>query len=297
MARPQCLYCGKPLPAAVIQEAARQAEAAAAAAAATASTAIAPAPLPGPARSLLVVDYEGLDAAAVAKALGVPAFEIAQRARRGGWQLQRIAPAEDAAHEADRLGQAGLRALVLPEAEVRSAARPVLVAGGFWDSQGLTLRTESGPLRAAPGGVMLVVRGPITREHAPAYPPAGGLKRLRTATLEPGYKFHLHRKDEPRPLELDPAAFDFGVESLTESSLLLLSAWVEKLAAGAPVDDRFRREPPALAPAAPETSGIATALGTAGQPARKGDESLALDNLEQFRFYSAWRAAVVRRAR
>jgi hypothetical protein len=38
------------------------------------------------------------------------------------------------------------------------------------------------------------------------------------------------------------------------------------------------------------------ALGSAA-PARKGDEALTLDNLEQFRFYSAWRAAVVRRAR
>jgi hypothetical protein len=287
MARPLCLYCGKPLPAAVIAEAARQAEAAAAA-----TAAIAPASPSGPARSLLVVDYDGLEGAAVAAALGVPAFEIAQRARRGGWQLQRIAPAEKASREADRLAHAGLRVLVLPEPEVRAAARPVLVAGGFWDSQGLTLRTEGGPLRAATGGVMLVVRGPIAREH----PPAVGLKRLRTATLEPGYRFHLHRNDDPRPLELDPAAFDFGVKSLTESSLLLLSAWVEKLAAGAPVDDRFRREPPALAPAAPETSGIAMALGTAA-PARKGDEALTLDNLEQFRFYSAWRAAAFRRAR
>jgi hypothetical protein len=292
MARPLCLYCGKALSAAVIEDAARQAEAAAAAAATAASAAIAPASPSGPARSLLVVDYDGLDGAAVAAALGVPAFEIAQRARRGGWQLQRIAAAEEAAREADRLGHAGLRVVVLPEPEVRAAGRPVLVAGGFWDSQGLTLRTESGPLRAATGGVMLVVRGPIARE----YPPAVGLKRLRTATLEPGYRFHLHRKDDPRPLELDPAAFDFGVESLTESSLLLLQAWVDKLAAGAPVDDRFRREPPALGPAAPETAGIATALGTAG-PRRKDDETQALDNLEQFRFYSAWRAAVVRRAR
>jgi len=296
MARPLCLYCGKPLPAAVIAEAARQAEAATAAtAAATASPAVAPAAPAGPPRSLLVVDYDGLDGAAVAAALGVPVFEIAQRVRRGGWQLQRIAPAEEAARESERLGQAGLRVLVLPEAEVRGAARPLLVGGGFWDGQGLTVRTETGPLRAPTGSVILVVRGPITREYPPAYPAGAGLKRVRTATLEPGYKFHLHRADEPRPLELDPAAFDFGVDSLTESSLLLLSAWVEKLAAGAPVDDRFRREPPALAPAAPEASGITMALGTSG-PRRKSEDVLTLDNLEQFRFYSAWRAAVSRRA-
>jgi hypothetical protein len=284
--RPQCLYCGGALPKAVVEEAARQAEAAAAAAAPAAT---------GPARALVVLDYDGSDAAELAGVLGVSAFEAAQRVRRGGWQLHRILPAEDGAREGERLGRAGLRAMTVPEAEVRAAARPIVVSGGFWDSQGLTLRTETGPLRAPTGSVILVVRGPITREYPPAYPAGAGLKRVRTATLEPGYKFHLHRTDEPRPLELDPAAFDFGVDSLTESSLLLLSAWVEKLAAGAPVDDRFRREPPALAPAAPEASGITMALGTSG-PRRKSKDALTLDNLEQFRFYSAWRAAVSRRA-
>jgi hypothetical protein len=281
LARPRCLYCGASLPAAVVEEAARQAESAAAA----------EAPPAGPARSLLVLNLEGADAQAFAAAVGVSAFEGAQRARRGGWQLQRIALAEEAAREADRFGRAGVRVLVLPEAEVRAAARGVVVSGGSWDKEGLTLRTERGPLRPAQGGVMLVVRGPITRE----YVTPANVRRVRIATLEPGYRFHLHRQDDPRPLELDPAAFDFGVPSLTESSLLLLSAWVDKLAAGAPVDDRFRREPPALGPAAPEATGIAAALGGAAER-RKQDEAQVLDNLEQFRFYSAWRAAVSRRA-
>ena len=284
LARPRCLYCGGALPAAVVEEAARQAEAAAAAASPPAAT--------GPARSLLVVDYEGADATALAAALGLSPFEAAQRVRRGGWQLQRIVADEEAAREADRLGRSGARALVLPEPEVRAAARALVVSGGSWDNQGLALRTEGGPLRPAPGSVMLVVRGPIAREYAT---PAS-VRRVRIATLEPGYRFHLHRTDDPRPLELDPADFDFGLPSLTESSLLLLSAWVDKLAAGAPVDDRFRREPPALAPAAPETAGIAAALGRPAER-RKEDEAQVLDNLEQFRFYSAWRAGVARHAR
>ena len=83
--------------------------------------------------------------------------------------------------------------------------------------------------------------------------------------------------------------------SLTESSLLLLSSWVEKAAAGVPVDDRFRREAPVLLRGAPETAGIAAALGGAGER-RKEDEAQVLDNLEQFRFYSAWRACAHRRS-
>ena len=274
------MYCGAALPAAVVAEAARSAEAA-----------LNPAADPaGPARSVVLLDYEGADASSLASALGVSAFEAGQRARRGGWQLQRIALADEAARDSERLGGAGLRVLVLPEAEVRAAARPVLVSGGFWDSHGLTLRTGDGAIRAGAEPVLLVVRGPITREYAPS----ANVRRVRTATLDPGYRFHLHRPADPRPLELDPGAFDFGVTSLTESSLLLLSAWVDKLRGDAPVDDRFRREPPAMAPSAAEP-GIAATLGRTGQ--RREDEAQVLDNLEQFRFYSAWRAAVLRRSR
>jgi hypothetical protein len=278
------LYCGAALAASVVQEAARQA--------AQAATRAADAVPDGPPRSLLVLDVDGADPGAVAAGLGVSSFEASQRVRRGGWQLQRIARADEAEGEAERLARSGLRVVVLPEAEVRAAARPLPASGGFWNGDGLTLRTEAGPLEASPAGFLLVVRGPITREYlAPAR-----ARRVRTATLDHGYRFHLHRKADPRPLELDPAAFDFGLPSLTESSLLLLSSWIDRAAAGVDVDDRFRREAPVLAPAGPETAGIAAALGGAGER-RKEDAAQLLDNVEQFRFYSAWRACALRRAR
>jgi hypothetical protein len=287
LARPQCAYCGAALPAAAVEEAARQAaEAAAPAPFLAAGTVPEGAP-----RSLLVLDLEEADARALAAALALSSFEASQRVRRGGWQLHRIAPAEEAARDLDRLVRAGLRVLAIPEAEVRAAARPVPVAGGSWAGDGLALRTQTGPLQPRADGLLLVVRGPITREYlAPAR-----TRRVRTATLDQGYRFHLHRRDDPRPLELDPAAFDFGLPSLTESSMLLLSSWIDKAAAGVPVDDRFRREAAVLQPAAPETAGIAAALGGAGQR-RKEDEAQVLDNLEQFRFYSAWRACALRRS-
>jgi len=287
VARPLCVYCGAAVPAAAVEEAARRA-----AEVASAHTLAAGSVPEGPARSLLVLDLGGADTQALASGLGLSGFEAAQRVRRGGWQLHRIALTNEAAREAERLAKAGLRVVALPEAEVRVAARPLAVAGGFWSGDGLTFRTEAGPLQPRPDGLLLVVRGPITREYlAPAR-----ARKVRTATLDQGHRFHLHRRDDPRPLELDPVAFDFGVPSLTESSLLLLTSWVEKAAAGVPVDDRFRRETPALQAAAPETAGIAAALGGGGER-RKEDEAQVLDNLEQFRFYSAWRACALRRAR
>jgi hypothetical protein len=280
------VYCGAAVPAAAVEEAARQAAEVAATATLGAGAAA-----EGPPRALVVLDLEGADPPALAAGLGVSGFEASQRVRRGGWQLQRIALADEAARESERLARGGLRVLVLPESEVRAAARPLTVAGGSWGGDGLTLRTEAGPLQPRAEGLVLLVRGPITRE----YLEPARRRKVRTATLDHGYRFHLHRRDDPRPLELDPAAFDFGLPSLTESSLLLLSSWIEKAAAGVPVDDRFRREAPALQPAAPETAGIAAALGGAGA-ARKEDEAQVLDNLEQFRFYSAWRACAQRRA-
>ena len=286
LARTQCLYCGAALPAAVVEEAVRQASVAAPSPAAAADSVPVGAP-----RSLLVLDLEGALASALAAGLAVSSFEASQRVRRGGWQLHRIVSAEQADREADRLARAGLRVLALPEGQVR-AARPLTVAGGSWTGEGLTLRTEAGPLAVGAGDLLLVVRGPIAREYLR---PAKA-RRVRTATLDQGYRFHLHRREDPRPLELDPAAFDFGLPSLTESSLLLLSSWVEKAAAGVPVDEAFRREAPALGPAAPETGGIAAALQGAPD-ARKEDAVQVLDNLEQFRFYSAWRGCAARRGR
>jgi hypothetical protein len=287
LARPQCLYCGAALPGPLVQEAARQA----AEAAAPPSPAADAVPEGSP-RALLVVDLEGADAAALAEALAISSFEATQRVRRGGWQLHRIAPADEADRDAGRLARGGLRALALPEGEVRAAARPVSAAGGSWTGNDLTVRTEGGLVPVGAGSLLLVVRGPVAREYL--FP--ARVRRVRTATLDQGYRFHLHRKDDPRPLELDPAAFDFGMPSLAGSSLLLLASWIEKAAAGVPVDDRFRREAPVLAPAAPEATAIAAALGGAGDR-RKEDEAQVLDNLEQLRFYSAWRACVLRRAR
>ena len=123
------------------------------------------------------------------------------------------------------------------------------------------------------------------------------MKRARTATLESGFRFHLHRRDDARPLELDPGAFDFGGNGPGTSSLLQLTAWVQELTRGAAVDDGFRRLPPELGVAAAAAGGpLAAADALGARAALRAEAPLVLDNLRQFRFYSAWRAAVERRA-
>ena len=274
LARPTCLYCGALLPAEAP------------------SAAPAP-PEPEPAdagRALLVVDLRGADVDRVARTLGVSAYDARQRVNGGGWQLHRVLPPEQADEEAARLTSAGLRARVVPGTEAASRTRPLAVRGGD-GGDGLAVRTDEGLLRVEPGALFLIVRGPITRE----YQTGTNVKRVRTATLEGGHRIHLHRRDDPRPLELDTLLFDFGDAALfSMSSLLTLLEWLEQAAPGTPVDDGFRRLTPALAPTKAEGAGRLSAADALRAP-RRGtphDGPLVLDNVEQFRVYSGWRAAV-----
>ena len=89
--------------------------------------------------------------------------------------------------------------------------------------------------------------------------------------------------------------FECG-EAVMGSTHLEINRWLEELFPGLPEDTAFRYEHPALAPSGGTGTGagIAAALGQE-PPRRRKDQPLLLDNLSQFRFYSAWRGAVERR--
>jgi len=275
LAGPRCLYCGTAVPDAV------------------APAASAPTPVPDlPERTLVVVDVRAAPAEALAAALGLSRFEAARRAERGGYHLHRIAAAGAAEEEARRLAAAGLGAWLVPEAEARDAARPRPVRGGSWEAGILTLDVDADTLRISGPELLLLVRGPIVRE----YQSVPKRQRVRAATLEGGHRVHLHLVAEGPPLELDPGDFAFtGGAGQFGPSLLTVLGWVESLRAHAPLDDDFRRLPPALAPEvwSKGALGVVEAL----RPSRRDGAPLVLNNLAQFRFYSAWRAIVERRRR
>lgn len=306
-AQPRCVYCGAELPpdaveAASAARAALEAEWAREGGAGMGGTVDAAlgggaSPLPeasgaGTAspRILIVLELEGADEGALARALGLSAFEAQQRRRRAGPDLHRILPAPEAAAEAARLRAHGLDVLELAEEEVRRA-EPVPVTRGTVEGDGLVLHGDEGPVRLVEDDVLLIVRGPIARE----YPPSGEVRRVRIATLEPGYRVHLHRRSDPRPIELDPAAFDFGPGGGEGSAQGRIAAWIDRVFPRVPRDDSFRLAIPALAPAAPAAGGGASAGEAMARPGR--DRRPVLDNAAQFRFHSAWRAAARRRAR
>jgi hypothetical protein len=287
VARAGCLYCGAALPEGAV------------AAARAASEAVVASPTPAVADltgALIVLDLSAADPARVAEALGISTYEAQLRVRRGGYQLHRIAPAEQAARELEELRARGVAASKVAETEARAGARVLACSGGSREAEGaLSLRTSEGPLRLETRDLLLVVRGPITREYAPLA--SNDPRRLRTASLDPGYRVHLHRRAEPRPVELDPGSFAFRDARGADSSLLQLEGWVDAIARGVPIDDGFRRLAPALSPSVAEEAGPAAGVfAAAGRKGggRKGGASVVLDNLPQFRFYSGWRSAVER---
>jgi hypothetical protein len=291
-AQPRCVYCGAELPAAAVEAAAASRAALEAEWAREGAPRLDPVPeTPAAPRVLLVLEIARAEEAALARALSLSPFEASQRRRRGGPDLHRILPAAQAAVEAARLRTEGLDVLEIAEDEVRQAD-PVLVTRGTAESGVLALEGDEGPLRLAPADLLLVVRGVITREYQSTLE-ARGQRRL--ATLDPGYRVHLHRRADARPVELDPAALDFGPGGAPSGAQLQVASWIDRLFPDVPRDDSFRVVIPALAPAAPPPAGSAAAAVALARPGRAA--RAVLDNLAQFRFHSAWRAAARRRAR
>jgi len=247
----------------------------------------------GVTRLLVVLDLARVLPETLARALDLPSYEAGLLVKRGGLHLHRALEGAAARAEAGRLAAGGLAVLLVPEAEAR--IRPLRAVGGERGEGVLALRTEEGPVTIRRGDVRLVVRGEITRE----YQPSSRRRRVDTARLEEGCCVHLHRRDDPRAVEIDAAAFEFGLAA-TGSARLELDAWVESVAPGVTVDDGFRRLPPALGPAGAEPGGALGAalllgLATRGRRGGRDERPIILDNVEQFRFYSGWRAAVERR--
>jgi hypothetical protein len=180
----------------------------------------------------------------------------------------------------------------IPENEIREP--PLRAVGGGWEQGELVLRTEEGPLTLRRGDLLIVVRGPIARQRQPVY----RRRRVDTVSLEDGYRVHLHRRSHRRAVEIDSASFEFS-HPFTGSTRLELDAWVEEIGADVVQDDAFRRLPPAFGVAEPEPRGPLAAASALSRGARRPaeEESVLLDNAAQFRFYSAWRAALERRRR
>lgn len=274
MARASCVYCGASLEPRLVADAARIAQ---------------PPSAPPADRVLVVLELEASARDALVRGARLSAYEAGLLLARGGYHLLRALPPAEAEAEAARLAAEGLRPRLVPEAEARRP--PFRAARGAREGSSLELRGEQTSVALRREDLLLVVAGPIERQRQTDTE----RRRVATATLEQSYCFHLHRRHDPRAIEIDATDFEPGTRA-AGSTRLTIERWLDEVADGVPRDERFRFETPALAPALPEPasrlSGVNALRATPGggrQPA------VILDNLAQFRFYSGWRAGVERR--
>jgi len=250
-----------------------------------------------PNRVVLIVDTSAGEEA-LATALGRRVAEMEARGRRRRYLLHRILPATEARAEVARLTAQGVSTIALSESAVREASRPLLATAGEPANGLFNLELGGGTRRLASDEVLLVVWGPIRREPLSEETHSmRSLKRAPASRVTEGDLCHVHAKSSLRPLELDPSSFAFTETSVRlESTLLRLRAAIAALAGAAEIDRDFVREAPALgASDSLHHTSLADALAMKRSVAEERRRPLAfLDNVAQFRFYSAWRGTLAR---
>ena len=108
--------------------------------------------------------------------------------------------------------------------------------------------------------------------------------------LEDAWVVHLHLKDEARPWEIDPRRTSYAGASLASAHMNTLEL-VRRLSAAVPHDETFKNVVPALSPGL-DPGGDLAVLNTVTRTEVKQPKRVVLDNLAQFREYSAWRGAI-----
>jgi hypothetical protein len=284
--RRACLYCGESVPADATSRPPQSSDFAAPRA--VSST-----------RALIIVDLSNANVAQVTQAFNIALADASLRIRRRGYQLLRITSIREAETFVTQLRRTGIAAWSLPEQRIDAGRYPVIIRGGDVAAGRFVLAENSIPIRVVGEDLLLAIWGRIHRTRHEFF----GLERLRPrpspflSTLNEEHRLHLHRRLEDRPLEIDPGSFEFDDRNAAmESSLLRIRSGLESLMGHRTIDDAFRLEAPAMSPMqTPQTGVFAIVESLKDRGAeQEGKYSGLLYNLEQFRFYSAWRGALAR---
>ncbi|MBN2369027.1 MAG: hypothetical protein JXO72_00900 [Vicinamibacteria bacterium] len=246
-------------------------------------------------RALIIVDLSNVSAEQAARALDLGLADASLRTRRGGYQLQRIVSLDESESCVARLRHNGVAAWSLSADRIEAGRHPVIVRGGDVAAGRFVLAENSAPIQVASENLLIALWGRIRRErHEPPGP-----ERLRyrpsPSSLEEEHCIHLHRRLEVRPLEIDPGAFEFAEqETALESSLLRIRSGLESLMNHRTIDDSFRFETPVMTPMQARHVGIFAIVESLKDrfPEPRDRAPERLHNLNQFRFYSAWRGAL-----
>lgn len=294
MARANCLYCGAALSTDILEEASLAARRVLQ----TKTLAHLEAAAKGlghdqPPRRYLVMDTTAVSVEILAEACSLSAWEARQWQAASRYRLVRVSSEPESGPLESGLKDKGLDLLVVPEETVARSRNPILLESIDISATPVqcTLREDAeGPSsrRELPElDVALIVSASIKRERVRDRVS----RRTRPDTrLEDAWIVHLHMRSEARPWEIDPRRVGYKGAGLASAHMRTVEL-VRRLSANAPHDEAFRNIVPALSPGADDSIEV-IGLKTARKPAGKEPKPVVLDNLAQFREYSAWRGAI-----
>lgn len=295
MARASCVYCGAALSAEALEEAAHAARRILQTKSLANLEAVAQGPpRDQPKRRYVVIDTGAGAVETIALACGVSAWEARQWQAASRYRLVRVSTEPADGPLESGLRAKGLRVFIVPDEAVARLRNPISLESidpSTVPSQ-CTVREdpEAPPSRRAlrEQDLALIVSAFIKRERVKQEAPRRAPADTR---LEDAWLVHLHLRGEARPFEIDPLKTVYEGAGLASAHMLTLEL-VRRLQAFAPHDDAFKNVVPALSPGADPASGLEGLASTA--PRKKGKEPkvVVLDNVAQFREYSAWRGAV-----
>lgn len=294
LAREKCLYCGGALPHNLLEEAALAARRVLQSGSLSNLEAAATGNQRDQGRRrYLVVDMSEVAVERIATSCGVSLWEARQWQAASRYRLVKVSTEPADGPTESRLKEAGLTVLVLSEETIARGRLPVRLESIDTSSTPAecTLREDpEAPLkrRAVPeADLALVVSASIRREKARDL---ASLKKPPDKNLEDAFLVHLHLRGQGRPWEIDPRRTVFEGPGLASAYMRTLDL-VRRLSRIAPHDDGFKYVVPALGPGL-EDLGDLPGLKPAPRTDTKRPKLVVLDNVAQFRDYSAWRGAL-----
>ena len=294
MARANCVYCGAALSAEGLEEAAqaaqriRQAKSLASLEAVTRGSERDQQP-----RRYVVIDTTAAAVEAIAEACGVSPWEARQWQAASRYRLVKVSTEPADGPLESGLRAKGLRVLIVPDETVVRSRNPIPLESidPLADPAQCTVREdpEAAPLRRAlrEQDLALIVSAPIKRERVKDETARRTPKDTR---LEDAWLVHLHIRGEARPWEIDPLRTAYEGVGFASAYMRTLEL-VRRLQAFAPHDDAFKNVVPALSPGADPLIGLESFASTSKKKSKE-PKVVVLDNVAQFREYSAWRGAI-----
>ena len=295
MARGTCVYCGAALPEEVREAAASAAQRVLQSKTLAGLESAAMGHDHERAKRYLVIETTAQPAEVLAEACGVSVWDAKQWQAASRYRLLRVMLEPQVSEPLSALRAKRLDPLVLHGDVVARARSPIPI-----ESIDVSALPHQCTLREDPESavsrkvlpeneITLIVSAPIKRERQKEQ-----RSKIRQDTrLEEAWLVHVHLRHEARPWEIDPRRTAYEGPGLASAHMRTLEL-VRRLRTLAPLDEAFKNIVPALSPGADPSNELAGLQGRGTNPRDKEPKTVVLDNVTQFREYSAWRGAIER---